>query len=175
MFVPRADDSKNYTDFNEPERLQPEDAMLLTFSEALVLFHSSLRRGYCTMSTNAHNSSTGPLYSSGKLGLVLLRALALAYLRYRPVLSAAPHFHHERCILLHTRIVRLQVWMSTYRLLSTSPNAPLSDQEQWCSIGYFTIGLSIPPFCHRFHGPTVKVSRSVYSGGDPRAFHLDGI
>jgi len=135
--------------------------MLLTFSEALVLFHSSLRRGYCTISTNAHNSSTGPLYSSGKLGLVLLRALALSYLRYRPVLSAAPHSHHERCMLLHTRIVQLQFWMSAYQLLLISLNAPLSDQEHWCPIGYFAIGLSIPPFGP---SPPQSDSRSIPFG-----------
>ena len=54
--------------------------MLLTFPEALVPSYSSLRRGCCTMSTHAHNSSTGPSDSSGKPDLVLLRALALACL-----------------------------------------------------------------------------------------------
>ena len=33
---------KKYTDFNEPERLQREDAMLITLSEALVPFLPSL-------------------------------------------------------------------------------------------------------------------------------------
>ena len=64
MFVLGAYDSRKYTDFNEPERLQLEDAMLIISSEALIPFILPLHHGCCMMSTRSYNSSTDRVESS---------------------------------------------------------------------------------------------------------------
>lgn len=105
---------KIYTDFNEPEHLQLEDAMLPTFSEALVPFHSSLLRICCMMLTHAHNSSIGRLAQE---------------IRPSPLEDTCPYSLEIPSRSLRTRIVRLQFWersfLSTlFSMTDMNRNAP---------------------------------------------------